>query len=63
MKIYLNDFNGNSIEIEADDIKNYYGSDYPKKDCTLIVFKDGSEIRVSDDFETVDILVEQNNSK
>lgn len=61
MKIYLNDFNGNSIEVEADDIKNYYGSDYPKKDCTLIVFKDNSEIRVSDDFDTVDILVEQNN--
>ncbi len=57
MEIFLNDTKGNSITIETNDIKKYYGTDYPKKDCSLIIFNDGTEIRVSDDFETVDFLV------
>lgn len=63
MKIYLNDINGNSIEVESDDIKKYFGTDYPRKECTLIIFKDDSEIRVSDDFDTVDNLVNKYEKK
>lgn len=60
MEIYLNDIKGNSIKLEANDINKYFGSDYPKKDSTLIILNDETEIRVSDDFETVDYLVLKN---
>lgn len=45
---------GTEIIIKKEDLKSYYGSDYPSKDGTLIVLKDGSEINIKECFKIVD---------